>query len=71
MKELFVTETDDERLKATANAVDNALEQQRRKESIQSAVTALFGVAFVVAILALIAMIPTSKKSHPSLIRKS
>jgi len=61
MKELFVTETDDERLKATANAVDNALEQQRRKESIQSAVTALFGVAFVVAILALIAMIPTSK----------
>lgn len=67
MKELYVTEKDDSRLKVTAQAVDQALEQQRKKETVQSAITALFGVGFVLAILALIAMIP-SKKEIPVIV---
>ena len=62
MKELYVTEADESRLKVTAQAVDQALERQRKKETVQSAITAMLGVFFVVAILALIAMIPTQKE---------
>lgn len=61
MKELVITQTDEHHLQATAQAVERVVGEQRKKESVQSAITALLGVAFVVAILALIAMIPLEK----------
>ncbi len=62
MSEIFVTQTDDALLSANAAAVKRAVEAQRRKETIQSAVTALFGFGVVLALLALIALLPTSKE---------
>ncbi len=57
-----MTETDDAKLALTSQVVKMAVEQQRRKESIQSAVTALLVFGVVIAILALIALIPLSKE---------
>ncbi|MEN8694794.1 MAG: vWA domain-containing protein [Akkermansiaceae bacterium] len=62
MKELVVTETDEARLQATAQAVARIVGEQRKKETVQSVITALLGIVFVVAILALIALIPTNKE---------
>ncbi|MGJ8697352.1 MAG: hypothetical protein ACSHYF_13625 [Verrucomicrobiaceae bacterium] len=61
MNDLLVTEADEDRLRATAEAVDRVLAEQQKKETIQSSITALLAVAFVVSILALIAMIPVQK----------
>ena len=62
MSEIYVTETDDAKLAVTSQAVKMAVKQQRRRESIQSAVTALLAFGVVIAILALIALIPLSKE---------
>ncbi|MGC6426124.1 MAG: vWA domain-containing protein [Akkermansiaceae bacterium] len=70
MKELLVTETDEHRLEETAQAVARVVGEQRKKETIQSTITAFLGIAFVVAILALIALIPI-KKDVPILVTYS
>ena len=57
-----MTETDAAQLAANSHAVKMAVDRQRRRESVQSAVTALLGFGVLVAILALIALIPTTKK---------
>lgn len=67
MSEIFVTETDNVKLAANALAVRRAVESQRRKESVQSAVTALLGFGVVLAILALIALIPISAE-YPQIV---
>lgn len=61
MSDIYVTETDTAQLAANSHAVKMAVERQRRQESIQSAVTGLLGFGVVIAILWLIAMIPTTK----------
>ncbi len=61
MSDIYVTETDEAQLAATALAVKSAVDNQRRKETIQSVVTALLGFGVVIALLALIALIPSSK----------
>jgi hypothetical protein len=61
MSDIYVTETDIAQLAANSHAVKMAVERQRRQESIQSAVTGLLGFGVVIAILWLIAMIPTTK----------
>lgn len=62
MSEIYVTETDHDKLAANAQAVKMANSRRRRQETIQSAVTAFLGFGVVLAILAIIAMIPTSKE---------
>lgn len=62
MSEIYVTETDQAQLQANSQAVRHALQQQRRRESIQASVTAVLAVGVVLAILALIALIPTEKE---------
>lgn len=62
MSEIFVTETDNAQLAANSQAVKRAVETQRRKETVQSAVTGFLGFGVLLAILALIAMIPVSKE---------
>ena len=62
MSDIYVTETDAAQLAANSHAVKMAVDRQRRRESVQSAVTALLGFGVLVAILALIALIPTTKK---------
>lgn len=62
MSEIYVTETDHAKLAVNSQAVKIANEQQRKKESIQSAITALLGFGVVIAILALIALIPLNKE---------
>jgi hypothetical protein len=61
MSELYVTETDDAQLEITSQAVRLAVQRQRRKESIQATVTAVLGFGVVLALLALIALIPSTK----------
>lgn len=61
MSELYVTENDDAQLAVNAQAVRTAVQKQRRKESIQATITALLGVGVIIALLALIALIPTTK----------
>ena len=63
MSKLIVTDTDEQRLQATAQAVENALSEQRKKETIQSLITALMGITVVLAVLAVIALIPTRRES--------
>ncbi|MEJ6578249.1 MAG: VWA domain-containing protein [Akkermansiaceae bacterium] len=67
MSEIFVTETDNVQLAANALAVKRAVENQRRKESVQSAVTALLAFGVVLAVLALIALIPISAE-YPQIV---
>jgi hypothetical protein len=61
MSDIYVTETDNAQLAANSHAVRIAVDRQRRRETIQSAVTALLGFGVLIAILALIALIPTTK----------
>lgn len=61
MSEIYVTEADDAQLEVNAQAVRLAVQQQRRKESIQATVTAILGFGVVLALLALIALIPSTK----------
>ena len=61
MNEIYVTETDPNQLAANAQAVKMANARRRKQESIQSAVTALLGFGVVLAILAIIALIPMGK----------
>jgi Na+-transporting methylmalonyl-CoA/oxaloacetate decarboxylase gamma subunit len=62
MSEIYVTETDHAKLAANAQAVKIANARRRRQETIQSAITAFLGFGVVLAILAIIAMIPTTKE---------
>lgn len=61
MSNIYVTETDSAQLAANSLAVKMAVERQRRRETIQSMVTALLGLAIVMAILWWISMIPSNK----------
>jgi hypothetical protein len=61
MSDIYVTETDTAQLAANSHAVKMAVDRQRRRETVQSAVTALLGFGVLIAILALIALIPTTK----------
>ena len=63
MSDIYVTETDSNQLAANSQAVRMTVERQRRRETLQSAVTALLGFGVVVAILALIALIPMNKEN--------
>lgn len=58
MSEIYVTENDPARLAANALAVKRALATQQRRESLQSLVTAFLAFGVIIALLALIAMIP-------------
>lgn len=62
MSEIFVTETDEAQLAANSLAVKRAVENQRRKETVQSAITGFLGLGVVLALLALIALIPISQE---------
>lgn len=66
----MTTETDDARLQATAEAVERVVGEQRKKETVQSLITAFLGIAFVVAMLGLIALLPV-KKNIPILVTYS
>lgn len=62
MSDIYVTETDNAQLAANSQVVRMTVERQRRRETLQSVVTALLGFGVVVAILALIALIPLNKE---------
>lgn len=61
MSEIYVTEANEEDLAARARATKMALERQRKRESLQSAITALVGFAVVLALLALVALFPMNE----------
>ncbi len=67
MSEIYVTETDSDQLAVTAQAVKIANARRHRQETIQAAVTAFIGFGVVLAILAIIAMIP-AREDHPQII---
>lgn len=67
MSEIYVTEADNDQLAVNAQAVKIANARRRKQETIQSAVTALLGFGVVVAILAIIALIPT-RQDNPQII---
>ena len=67
MSEIYVTETDSNQLAANAQAVKIANARRRRQESIQAAVTAFLGFGVVLAILAIIALIPI-REDRPQII---
>jgi len=67
MSEIYVTETDSDQLEVNAQAVRMANARRRRQEGIQAAVTAFLGFGVVLAVLAIIALIPV-KKEIPQII---
>ncbi len=67
MSEIYVTETDPDQLAVNAQAVKIANDRRRRQEGIQSAVTAFLGFGVVLAMLAIIALIP-SRKDIPQIV---
>lgn len=62
MSDIYVTETDEAQLQANSQAVRLAMQQQRRRESIQATVTAVLAFGVVLALLALIALFPSTEE---------
>ncbi len=63
MSEIYVTEHDEADLSARNQATRLAILKQRRKEALQCVFTALIGVFIILAILAVIALLPIGNTS--------